>query len=88
MRASRLAFLTRGHLSNVNCPCVLLHADDDYTIPYIHSKKLLEAAMAARDHHRKEKKLLRFQIDMISYHGAGHGHSLIHRDQKLVPALK
>jgi hypothetical protein len=88
LKINKLAFQTRGHLSSVNCPCVLLHADDDLTVPYTHGKQLLEAAMAARDDHKKTKKLLHFTIDMISFHGEGYGHSKIHKAPKLIPALK
>lgn len=88
MDENHLGFQTRGYLSRLNCPCVLLHADDDYTVPYIHSKQLLQAAIAAREDNRQKKKLLHFQIDMISYHQAGYGHSLIYQDPKLVSSLK
>ncbi len=88
LHVNKLAFLTRGHLSRVNCPCVLLHADDDYTVPYIHGKQLLQAAIAARDDHIKKRKLLHFTIDMISFHGQGYGHSRIYQSPKLIPALK
>ncbi len=88
LHESKLAFLTRGHLSSVNCPCVLLHADDDLTIPYTHGKQLLQAAMAARSDHIKKKQLLHFTIDMISFHGEGYGHSKIYKSPKLIPALK
>ncbi|CAF1950475.1 unnamed protein product [Rotaria magnacalcarata] len=88
LHKSKLAFQTRGHLSNINCPCVLLHSDDDYTIPYAHSKQLLQAGLSVRDHNKKEKKLFHFTIDMISFHSNGYGHSLIYRSPKLIPALK
>ena len=88
MEKNKLAFLTRGHLSSVNCPCVLLHADDDNTVPYSHGKQLLQAALAAREDHRQKKELLHFTIDMISFHGAGYGHSRIYHSTKLIPALK
>jgi pimeloyl-ACP methyl ester carboxylesterase len=85
---NKLGFQTRGYLSSINCPCVLLHADDDYTVPYIHGKQLLQAALAARDDNRQKKKLLHFTIDMISFHRAGYGHSRIYQAPKLIPALK
>ncbi|CAF3452756.1 unnamed protein product [Rotaria sp. Silwood1] len=85
---SKLAFQTRSHLSSLNCPCVLLHADDDYTIPYEHSKQLLQAGLTIRDGNRNKKQLLHFTIDMISFHHAGYGHSLMYRAPKLIPALK
>lgn len=88
LEKNKLIFKTRDHLSRVNCPCVLLHADDDLTVPYIHSKQLLKAGMAARDQHRQEKKYLHFQIDMISYHQSSYGHRLIYQAPKLVSALK
>jgi hypothetical protein len=44
--------------------------------------------MAARDDHKKKKKLLHFTIDMISFHRQGYGHSLIYQAPKLIPALK
>lgn len=85
---NKLAFVTRAHLGKVNCPTVLLHADDDLTVPYIHSKQLFKTAMAARDQHRQEKNFFRFQIDMISFHHTGYGHRLIHQAPKLLSALK
>jgi len=60
LRINKLGFQTRGHLSSVNCPCVLLHADDDYTAPYAEAKQLLQAAIAARDDNRKKKKITSF----------------------------
>jgi hypothetical protein len=65
-----------------------LHADDDYTVPYIHGKQLLEAGIAARDDHRQKKTLLHFTIDMISFHRSGYGHRLIYKAPKLISALK
>lgn len=88
LQKNKLAFLTREHIAKVNCPCVLLHADDDLTVPYIHSKQLLQTAMNARDRHRQEKNYLHFQIDMISYHRSSYGHRLICEAPKLVSALK
>ena len=88
LRRNHLKFNTREHLLRLNCPCVILHADDDLTIPYIHSKQLLQIGMAAREHHRQKKTSLRFRMDMISYHRAGYGHRLIYQAPKLVPALK
>ncbi|CAF1027464.1 unnamed protein product [Rotaria sordida] len=88
LRISKLSFQTRSHLSNLNCPLVLLHADDDYTIPYEHSKQLLQAGLTIRDDNRSKKKLLHFTIDMISFHHGGYGHSLIYRAPNLIPALK
>ena len=76
------------HLSKVNCPCVLIHADDDYTIPYMHSQQLLKIGLAARNNHRKKKNLFHFTIDMISFHDSGYGHSLIYQAPKLIPTLK
>ena len=67
LNQSKLAFQTHDHLSKVNCPCVILHADDDYTVPYIHGKQLLKVGLAARENHRKSKELLHFTIDMISF---------------------
>jgi hypothetical protein len=49
---------------------------------------LLQAGIAARDDHRQKKQLLHFKIDMISFHGAGYGHSLIYQAENLIPALK
>lgn len=57
-------------------------------MPYEHGKQLLQAAKAARDDHKQKKELLHFTIDMISFHGAGYGHSMIFQASKLVPALK
>ena len=88
LHSEKLGFQTRGHLSSVNCPCVILHADDDYTVPYSHGQQLLQAAMAARDDHRQKKELLHFTIDMLSFHGAGYGHSMIYQAPNLIPALK
>jgi hypothetical protein len=67
---------------------MILHADDDLTVPYIHSKQLLQAGMNARDDHRQKKVLYQFKIDMISYHRAGYGHRLIYQAPKLISALK
>lgn len=67
---------------------VILHADDDYTIPYAHSKQLLLDAISIRDNNRSKKKLLHFTVDMLSFHNAGYGHSRIHAAPKLVSALK
>ncbi|CAF0801889.1 unnamed protein product [Adineta ricciae] len=86
--STKLGFQTRGHLSSVNCPCVILHADDDYTVPYNHGQQLLQAGIAARDDHRQKRKLLHFTIDMISFHGEGYGHSTIFRAPNLIPALR
>lgn len=88
LQKNKLSFQTREHLSKVNCPCVLIHADDDLTVPYIHSKQLLKTAMAARDRHRQEKNFYNFQIDMISYHRTSYGHRSIHQAPQLVSALK
>ena len=88
LRANKLVFDTRIHLTKVNCPVVLLHADDDLTIPYIHSKELLKAGMNARGDHKQKKKLLHFTIDMISFHRLGYGHRFIYQAPKLVSALK
>ena len=85
---NKLSFDTRTHLSNVNCPCVLLHADDDLTIPYIHSKQLLQAGLNARNDHKQKKKFFHFTIDMISFHRSGYGHRLIYKAPKLISALK
>lgn len=88
LRRNDLKFNTREHLLRLNCPCVILHADDDLTIPYIHSKQLVQIGMAAREHHRQKKTSLHFRMDMISYHRAGYGHRLIYQAPKLIPALK
>lgn len=88
MHQSKLAFQTRGHLANLNCPCVILHSDDDYTIPYEHGKQLLQAGLNIREHNRNKEKLLHFTIDMVSFHSKGYGHSLIFQEPKLIPALK
>jgi len=88
LRANKLAFETRTHLSNVNCPCIILHADDDLTVPYIHSKQLLQAGMNARNNHKQKNKLFYFTIDMISFHRSGYGHRLIYKAPKLISALK
>ena len=85
---NKLSFETRTYLTKINCPCVLLHADDDLTIPYIHSKQLLQAGMNARQDHKDKKELLHFKIDMISYHRSGYGHKLIYQAPKLISALK
>jgi hypothetical protein len=57
-------------------------------VPYRHSQQLLQAGLTARDDHRKMNKLLHFNIDMISYHRAGYGHSHIYKAPKLISALK
>lgn len=88
LRQSKLYFTNREHLAKINCHCVILHADDDFTVPYIHSKQLLQAAISIRDRHRQQKEFYYFQIDMISYHREGYGHRLIYKAPKLVSALK
>jgi hypothetical protein len=88
LRKNELSFDTRTHLARVNCPCVLLHADDDLTIPYVHSRQLLQVGMNARQEHQQKKELFYFKIDMISYHRSGYGHRLIYQAPKLISALK
>jgi len=88
LQRNKLSFDTRTHLTNLNCQCVILHADDDLTVPYIHSKQLLQTGMNARNDHKQKKKLFHFTIDMISFHHEGYGHRLIYKAPKLVSALK
>ncbi len=88
LRKNKLSFDTRDHLTKLNCPCVLLHADDDLTVPYIHSKQLLQIGVNARLDHKQKKTLFYFTIDMISYHRSGYGHRLIYQAPKLISALK
>ncbi|CAF4749514.1 unnamed protein product, partial [Rotaria sp. Silwood2] len=33
LRTNNLSFDTSDYLSNINCPCILIHADDDLIIP-------------------------------------------------------
>ncbi|CAF3461993.1 unnamed protein product [Rotaria sp. Silwood1] len=66
------------YLSNVNCVCILINADDDLVVPYILSKQLLQTGMHARTRHILNKELFPFNIDMISYYRIGYGHKLIY----------
>ncbi|CAF0876290.1 unnamed protein product [Didymodactylos carnosus] len=88
LKRSALKFDTKFHLSSVNCPVIILHADDDWIVPYRHGVHLVQTGIAIRQENRKNSKLPKFKIDMISFHKQGYGHRLIYTAPNLIQSLK
>ncbi|KZC04183.1 Monoacylglycerol lipase ABHD12 [Dufourea novaeangliae] len=65
---NNLRFESDKHIKNVQCPVMILHAEDDHVVPFFLGEKLYEAAIS---YHGNNTNLVQF-IRIDSSHGLGH----------------
>jgi len=77
LKANDLAFESDRHIKNVNCPILILHAQDDAVIPVFLAKKLYDSALNQRSEQWPSVQLIEFDQSF------GYGHTYICRAPEL-----
>ena len=74
---SDVAFMTDQRIAVIDCPVLILHAEDDAVVPFKLGKALYETALQSRDETWGEVKFIDFSSEL------GYGHKYICRDPGL-----
>ena len=77
LAANDVAFVTDQRIAVIFCPVLILHAEDDVTVPFKLGKALYETAREVRSEEWGEVKFISFSSDL------GYGHKYICRDPNL-----